>query len=188
MQLKQLVIPSTWKSDPRPQVIAHNFKLYVQRNSHQLKHNDHVINWTFRFRVRLTDREPMVSSQWFGHWFRQSDFVTKWRFGQGGSGDSKICFWSLFPANQRHLGRDQFVRGQLSWTHDNKPACFDLSGERFCPKPLGSKNFEQILRHQVVEAEAIEKLPLPHPWLLQPTSRVINNHAKNSNFQHVTKN
>ena len=48
----------------------------------------------------------------------------------------------------------------------------DLSGKKFCRKFLRSKNFEQKLRHQVVEAvalrveaEAIQKLPLPHPWL-----------------------
>ena len=49
---------------------------------------------------------------------------------------------------------------------------FDLSGKRFCQKVLRSKNFMQNLRHQVVEAEAVEalkveaeamqKLPLPH--------------------------
>ena len=38
----------------------------------------------------------------------------------------------------------------------------DLSGKNFCQKILTSKNFEQKLRHQVVEA--IQKLPLPHPW------------------------
>ena len=30
----------------------------------------------------------MVSLQWFGHSFRRSDFVTKWEFGQDGSGQS----------------------------------------------------------------------------------------------------
>ena len=49
---------------------------------------------------------------------------------------------------------------------------FDLSGKKICQKILKSKNFEQKLRHQVVEAEvlrveaeAIQKLPLPHLWL-----------------------
>ena len=50
----------------------------------------------------------------------------------------------------------------------------DLSGKKICQKILRSKNFEQKLRHQVkrwkaealrVEAEAIQKLPLPHTWL-----------------------
>ena len=44
------------------------------------------VNWP-----RQTDREKTVSSQWFGHWFRHSDFVTKWGFGQDGFGDSKTC-------------------------------------------------------------------------------------------------
>ena len=58
-----------------------------------------------------TDREPMVSSQWFGLWFRQRDLVTKWGFWQDGSGDSKMCLWSLFSATPHHL-----VCGQLLWT------------------------------------------------------------------------
>ena len=58
---------------------------------------------------------------------------------------------------------------------------FDLSEKKFCEKILGSKNFKQKLRHQVVEvevvetealrveAEAIQKLPLPHPcYIRQP--------------------
>ena len=47
---------------------------------------------------------------------------------------------------------------------------FDLSEKNFCQKVLGSKNFWQKLRHQVVEAEtvrveakAIQKLPVSHP-------------------------
>ena len=48
--------------------------------------------------------------------------------------------------------------------------------EKKCQNILGSKNFKQTLRHQEVEteaveaealrvkAEAIQKLPLPHPW------------------------
>ena len=43
-------------------------------------------------RAKSTDREPVVSLQWFGHSFRRSDFVTKWGFGQDGSGDSKNIF------------------------------------------------------------------------------------------------
>ena len=42
---------------------------------------------------------------------------------------------------------------------------FDLSGKNFCQKILRSKNFKQKLRHQVMEAEAIQKLLLPHSWL-----------------------
>ena len=50
---------------------------------------------------------------------------------------------------------------------------FDLCGKNFRPKIFDLKNFEQKLRHQVVEveaveAEAIQKLPLPHPCL-KPT-------------------
>ena len=48
----------------------------------------------------------------------------------------------------------------------------DLSGKNFLQKILRSKNSEQKLRHQVMEAEAlrmeaeaIQKLPIPHPWL-----------------------
>ena len=46
MQLKQVIIPSTWKSVSKPQITAHYFKLLderIQRNLHQLKLNDHVI-------------------------------------------------------------------------------------------------------------------------------------------------
>ena len=46
MHLKLVIIPSAWKSIPRPLIIVHYFKLLderVQRNSHQLKHNAHVI-------------------------------------------------------------------------------------------------------------------------------------------------
>ena len=46
----------------------------------------------------------------------------------------------------------------------------DLSEKKFCQNILKSKNFEQKLPDQVVEAEAlrveaeaIQKLPLPHP-------------------------
>ena len=53
------------------------------------------------------------------------------------------------------------------------PFYLDLSGKNFCQEILRSKNFQQKLRHQVVEAKAlrveaevIQKLPLPHPWLL----------------------
>ena len=45
---------------------------------------------------------------------------------------------------------------------------FDLSGIEFCQKILRSRSFKQKLRHQMVEAvetKAIEKLPLPHPWI-----------------------
>ena len=50
----------------------------------------------------------------------------------------------------------------------------DLSGKKLCQKNSRSKNFKKKLRHQVVEAEAVEeealrvkpeaiqKLPLPH--------------------------
>ena len=70
-------------------------------------------------RVKSTDREqsdrkPTVSLQWFCHWFRRSDFVTKWGFGQDGSGDSKIYLGSHFSANRR-CSRS-VCRGQLSWT------------------------------------------------------------------------
>ena len=41
----------------------------------------------------------------------------------------------------------------------------DLSGKNFCQKILRSKNFNQKLRHEVVEAEEIQKLPLPLLWL-----------------------
>ena len=51
------------------------------------------------------------------------------------------------------------------------PFYLDLSEKNFCQEILRSKNFKQKLRHQVVEAEAlrveaeaIQKLPLPHPW------------------------
>ena len=47
---------------------------------------------------------------------------------------------------------------------------FDISKKNFCQKIIRSKNFKQKFRHQVVEAEAlrveaeaIQKLPLPHP-------------------------
>ena len=45
------------------------------------------------------------------------------------------------------------------------PFYLDLSGKNFCQEILRSKNFKQKLRHQVVEAEAIQKLLLSHPWL-----------------------
>ena len=46
---------------------------------------------------------------------------------------------------------------------------FLLIWKKFCPKKLGSKTFKPKLRHQVLEAEAVEaeviqKLLLPHPW------------------------
>ena len=34
----------------------------------------------------------------FRHWFRRSDFVTKWGFGQDGSGDSKNLFRIALPS------------------------------------------------------------------------------------------
>ena len=48
---------------------------------------------------------------------------------------------------------------------------FDLFRKNICQNTLRSTNFKQKLRHQVVEAEAVEaveteaiqKLPLPHP-------------------------
>ena len=51
-----------------------------------------------------------------------------------------------------------------------KPFYFNLSGKSFCQNILRLKNFKPKLRHQVVEAlrmeaEAIQKLLLPHPWL-----------------------
>ena len=50
------------------------------------------VNWPRQTDREQTDREPMVSLQWFGHSFCRSDFVTKWGFGQDGSGDSKNIF------------------------------------------------------------------------------------------------
>ena len=46
MHFKRVIISSTRKYVLRPQIIAHYFKLLdkrVQRNTYQLKHNDHVI-------------------------------------------------------------------------------------------------------------------------------------------------
>ena len=47
------------------------------------------------------------------------------------------------------------------------PFHLDLSGKNFCQEILRSKNFKPKLRHQLLEAvktEAIQKLPLLHPW------------------------
>ena len=41
--------------------------------------------------ITSIDREQ-INRQWFCHWFRRSDFVTKWGFGQDGSGDSRNIF------------------------------------------------------------------------------------------------
>ena len=59
--------------------------------------------------AKSTERNKLIANQPFHH----SDFVTKWGFGQDGSGDSKIFWWSRFSANQQHLVRSQFVRGQF---------------------------------------------------------------------------
>ena len=45
------------------------------------------VNWP-----RQTDRKTNDFVTCFRHWFRRSDFVTKWGFGQDGSGDSKNIF------------------------------------------------------------------------------------------------
>ena len=44
---------------------------------------------------------------------------------------------------------------------------FDLSGKKFCQNILRSKNFMLKLRHQVLEAEAMQKLLFMYNWLEQ---------------------
>ena len=50
------------------------------------------VNWPRQTDHKQTDRKAMILLQWFRNWFRRSDFVTKWGFGQDGSGDSKNIF------------------------------------------------------------------------------------------------
>ena len=74
----------------------------------------------------------------------------------------------------------------------------DLTGKNFCQKFLKSKNFKQTLCHQVVDAEAaevkalmveaqvIQKLPLPHPCIERVENRKHDN--RNIFYIHATKN
>ena len=98
----------------------------VQRNSHQLKHNDHLINWTFRFEGRSKSEFSAYAHAQIlaktNHWIRLYNLVLCDVF--------KMMITKLFY--------------------------FDLSGKNFSQKILKSKNFKQKLRHQVVEAEAIK--------------------------------
>ena len=75
------------------------------------------LKYILKTQAMSTDRDKLTmnkltENQQFRHsdlvWFRHSYFVTKWGFGQDGSGDSKMCLWSFFSANRRH-----FVRSQL---------------------------------------------------------------------------
>ena len=65
---------------------------------------------------------------------------------------------------------DNFVPHDIFKMKVTKQFYFDLSGKKFCQKILKLKNCQQKLRHQVMEAEAAEAeaiqiLSPPHPWV-----------------------
>ena len=55
------------------------------------------VNWPRQTDREQTDCEETISLQWFHHWFRRSDFVTRRGFGPEGSGDIRNQFrFALF--------------------------------------------------------------------------------------------
>ena len=68
-----------------------NFQTWVTQQVGHRQPSD-----TCNYRAKSTDRDKLTAKKyfvtWFCHWFRRSDFVTKWGFGQDGYGDSKNLF------------------------------------------------------------------------------------------------
>ena len=86
------------------------------------------VNWP-----RPTGHEATISLHWFRHWFRRSDFVTTWGFGQDGSGDSKNIFRiALFSQSALYavsLLAVSCLRSRTSWretTHPQNPDARDI--------------------------------------------------------------
>ena len=109
------------------------FWVNVQRNSHQLKHNDQVIGLFVLglLQIRIPAYAHAQILAMTNHWIQLYNLVLYYAF-------------------------------EIMIT---MPFYLDLSGKNFCLEILRWKNFKQKLRHEVVEAEAIQKLPLSHPWL-----------------------
>ena len=84
-------------------------------------------------RPRPTGHEATILLHWFRHWFRRSDFVTTWGFGQDGSGDSKnifrIALFSQLALYAVSLLAVSCLRSRTSWretTHPQNPDARDI--------------------------------------------------------------